>query len=382
MKCVLAMDSFKGSLTAVEACAALGEGLRQALGEGVEVVHCPMADGGEGTGEALRAVMGGEWKPCRVAGPMPGQTVEAGWIEFMEGRAALVEMASASGLILVPPGERDPLRSTTRGTGELIREAAAGGVERIWLAVGGSATVDGGAGAAQALGWELKDAQGADLPAGGAALRRLGSVSGPTGARLPPIEVLCDVTNTLLGPEGAARVFGPQKGADPGAVTALEAGLNRLAEVVRRDLSFDMAGLVGGGAAGGLAAGAAAFLGASLVSGIDRVMDAIGLADRLSGADWVITGEGCFDSQSLHGKVVSGVARAASAAGIPVAVVAGRIRLRPPEYREVGIRAAIGLADEGEPDAQVMAEAVARMKQAGIRLAGLLEDPSGQASDG
>jgi glycerate kinase len=312
---------------------------------------------------------------------MPGQEVDGCWVWFAARRAALVEMAAASGLTLVPPGGRDPLQATTRGTGELLRAAAAAGAELIWLAVGGSATVDGGMGAARALGWEFLDAEGAPLPEGGGALRRLARVIAPMGTSLPPIEVLCDVTNPLLGPHGAARVFGPQKGADPGGVGALEEGLARLAEVVRRDLRFAMANREGGGAAGGLAAGAAAFLGARLVSGVDVVMEAVDLAGKLSGADWVVTGEGCFDDQSLRGKVGSGVVRAAAAAGIPAAVVAGRIRLQPHQYRGLGIRVALQLAEDGEPDDMVMGEAAARMRRAGVRLAGLLRDAARRAPD-
>lgn len=310
--------------------------------------------------------------PVRASGPMPGRDVEAGWVWFEESRTGLVEMASASGLILLEPGERDPLRATTEGTGELVRAAADAGAKRIWLAVGGSATVDGGVGAAQALGWRVLDSEGVDLPSGGGELTRLSSVVRPDGLVLPPVEVLCDVTNPLLGPKGAARVFGPQKGANPGAVGKLEAGLTRLAAVVREDLGVDIGSMPRGGAAGGLAAGAVAFMGASLVSGIDAVMDATGLCGHLRDADWVLTGEGSFDSQSLHGKVVSGVSRLAAEGGVRVGVVAGRVRLPKSQIHQAGIDFALPLAGEQEPDAAVMGEAEVRIRAVARRLAPLM----------
>ncbi|MDJ0522182.1 MAG: glycerate kinase [Planctomycetota bacterium] len=339
MKIVVAMDSFKGSLRAVEACEAVGRGLQAAI-PGVDVALVPLADGGEGTAETLLQARGGSWVPVTVTGPLADRKAEAGYVWLpAAGPGALVEMATASGLPLLEEHERDALRTTTYGTGELLAAAAARGARRLWLAVGGSATVDGGTGAAAALGWRFLDAEGEELPPGGGALDRLARIVPPSEAFAAEVEVLCDVDNPLTGPRGAAAVFGPQKGASPAEVDQLEANLGHFAEVVRRELGKDVDTVPGAGAAGGLAAGAVAFLDARLVSGIDAVMDACGLDEQLSGADWVITGEGRFDGQSVHGKVVSGVSTRAAAAGAQVAVLAGRLELDEAGAAEHGIAA-------------------------------------------
>lgn len=325
MRIVVAMDSFKGSLTAPEACEAVARGLERAL-PGAEVVLRPMADGGEGTAATVITAAGGEWEPRRVTGPLPGMEVDAGFVWLSaRGPGALVEMAAASGLTLLDAAERDPLRTTTFGTGELLRAAAERRPRVLWLAVGGSATVDGGVGAATALGWRFLDPSGAEIGLGGEALCRIHDIVPPADVGLPPVAVLCDVTNPLLGSSGAARIFGPQKGAGPDAVERLEDGLSNLAERVLSVLGLDLRGLKGAGAAGGLAAGAVAFMGAKLESGVDTLMDVIGLSAAVAGADWVVTGEGRFDRQSLAGKVVSGVARVARESGARVAVVAGSV---------------------------------------------------------
>ena len=233
MRIVVAMDSFKGSLTAAEACEAVASGLDRALPD-AEVVLRPMADGGEGTAAGVMTAAGGEWEPHRVTGPLPGTEVDAGFVWLpARGPGALVEMADASGLTLLDAAERDPLRTTTFGTGELIRAAADRGPRVLWLAVGGSATVDGGVGAATALGWRFLDRSGADIGLGGEALCHIHNIVPPVDVGLPPVVVLCDVTNPLLGPSGAARIFGPQKGAGPDAVERLEEGLSNLVERVR-----------------------------------------------------------------------------------------------------------------------------------------------------
>lgn len=367
MRIVVAMDSFKGSLTAAEACEAVASGLGRALPE-ADLVLRPMADGGEGTAATVMAAVGGEWDSCRVTGPLPGKEVDAGFVWLAaRGPGALVEMAAASGLTLLDAAERDPLRTTTFGTGELVRAAAERGARVLWLAVGGSATVDGGVGAATALGWRFLDPSGAEVGLGGEALCRIHDIVPPDEVDLPPMVVLCDVDNPLLGERGAARIFGPQKGAGPDAVERLEEGLSNLAERVRSVLGLDLRGLQRAGAAGGLAAGAVAFMGAKLESGVDTLTDVIGLPDAVAGADWVITGEGRFDRQSLGGKVVSGVARVARESGACVAVLAGsvapEVEAGSPGIDEIEAATPAGV-DPGEAMAQgadLLAAAAARL---------------------
>lgn len=346
MKIVIAMDSFKGGLSAVEACGQVARGLRRA-NAGVTPVLKPMADGGEGTAAALLAARpGGQWIAATVAGPLPHRSVEAGYAWFGDDGTAIVEMATANGLPLLDEHERNPLKTSTYGTGQLIKAALEQGAQRILLAIGGSATVDGGVGAATALGWQFLDSDGRPVPPGGGYLREIARIVPPAGDKVVAgprarIDVLCDVTNPLVGARGAAKVFGPQKGATPDQVVMLEAGLSHLAAIVRAQTGFDMTGLAGGGAAGGLGAGAAAFLRAELTPGIDAIMRASKLKEALQDADWCLTGEGSFDTQSLDGKVVSGVATSARQAGIPTVVIAGRVKAQPDDYRPHGIRAAL-----------------------------------------
>lgn len=353
-RAVVAFDSFKGSLSAREACAIAARALRAA---GWDVVEKPMADGGEGTAEALVAALSGEWIPERVSGPLAGREVAAGYGWFAESGRALVEMAAASGLTLLRREEQNPLRTTTLGTGELVRAAARRGAGAIWLAVGGSATVDGGVGAATALGWRFLDRDGQPVGLGGGELARIARIVAPTDRGLPPVEVLCDVDNPLCGEHGAARVFGPQKGATPAMVEELDAGLRNLAGVIREQLGVDVLDVPGAGAAGGLAAGAIAFMGGRLVPGIETVMRASGLAEAMRGADWVVTGEGSFDRQSMRGKVVSGIVRQARAAGTRVAVVAGSVRVPEAEYRAFGVDAAWALRAPDMPVETAIAQA-------------------------
>lgn len=335
---VIAPDSFKGGLSAPEICRALEEGVLR-VDPKVLVRRKPLADGGEGTAAALLAARpGGVWIPATVAGPLPERTVKAGFAWFPEDRTAVVEMASANGLALLTPGERNPLRTSTLGTGQLLDAAARQGAARILLAIGGSATVDGGIGAAAALGWRFLDACGQAVSPSGGGLRRIVRIVPPPPSALPLVTVLCDVTHPLCGPQGAAAVFGPQKGATPAMIRELEAGLEHLAGQIAALTGRDLRAVPGGGAAGGLGAGALAFLPAHLQSGIETVIEVSRFREALEGADWCVTGEGSFDAQSLRGKVVSGVAAAARRAAIPLAVFAGRVRLPPRDYRRAGIR--------------------------------------------
>lgn len=324
LKIVLAPDSYKGSLTAMEVCQAMERGVRKAL-SAVEVASVPMADGGEGTVQSLIDATGGRILRRKVTGPL-GEPVEAFFGIMGDGKTAVIEMAAASGLPLVPEGRRDPRVTTTYGTGELILAALEEGCGRLLIGIGGSATNDGGAGMAQALGYRFLDEGDRELPAGGAALIRLAKIdSAGVDPRLRGIgvEVACDVTNPLTGPEGASAIYGPQKGATPEMVRELDAALEHFARIVKRDLGLEVRDLPGAGAAGGLGAGLVAFLGATLRPGIEIVIEASGLKKKLRGADLVITGEGRIDGQTVKGKTPIGVARAAKAYNLPVLAVAG-----------------------------------------------------------
>ncbi len=327
MKITVAPDSLKESLGAPEAARAIARGLRRA-DPGVDLALVPMADGGEGTTEAMVEATGGTRRRARVRDPL-GRPVEAAWGLCGDGRTAVVEMAAASGLELLSPEERDPMLTSTWGTGELIREALDAGAARIIVGIGGSATVDGGTGMAAALGVRFLDADGASIPdpRGGrlADIARI-DASG-LDARLEEVEVVVasDVTNPLLGPDGAARVYGPQKGATPAQVEELERGLSGLSDAIRLSLGRDVADLAGAGAAGGLGAGLVAFLGATLQSGAETVAEAVGLRDRMAGSDLVITAEGRLDGQSAFGKATACVASIARELGIPAVALAGSL---------------------------------------------------------
>ncbi len=346
MKIVVAMDSFKESLSAEAACDIVAEAIASVRPE-VEVVVKPMADGGEGTARALIRASGGEWIAATVTGPLPEMEVEAGFAWFDGDKTALVEMATASGLELLSPQQRNPLLTTTYGTGQLIAAAVEYGARKVYLAVGGSATVDGAVGAAAALGWTFLDSGGKELPLGGGQLGRLKKIIPPPHATAIPVEVLCDVDNPLCGNWGAARVYGPQKGATPEIVEQLEAGLLNLAAVVREQLACEIQDIPGAGAAGGLAAGAVAFMDARLISGIEYVIAQSGLEQALADADWVITGEGRFDRQSLQGKVISGISAIAARTNAKVCVLAGQVDLEPADFQKHGIDCAIACMSEG-----------------------------------
>ncbi len=346
MKIVVAMDSFKGTLSAEEACRIVGEAIGEAM-PGAEIVVKPMADGGEGTAAALMAAANGQWISRTVMGPLAEMEVEAGFVWLGDDRTAVVEMASASGIQLLGPEQLNPLKTTTFGTGQLIQAVLDHGAERILLGVGGSATVDGGVGAAMALGWRFLADDGTQVPLGAGSLARIQRIVPPGGRFETLVDVLCDVDNPLCGVHGAARVYGPQKGATPEMVEALDSALAHLASLIGEQLGIHVRDLPGAGAAGGLAAGAVAFLEARIVSGIETVMAQAGLKTEVSDADWVITGEGSFDSQSLRGKVVSGVARVGRQAGARVGVIAGQVVLAAPVYQSGGIEAAMGCMQPG-----------------------------------
>lgn len=345
MKIVVALDSFKHSMTAAQACAAVSDELHRLI-PSATILQRPMADGGEGTARTMINALGGEWIERTVTGPLPEMKVQAGFAWFEQSRTALVEMASASGLELLSADQRNPLKTTTYGTGELIKAALEYRPDEILLAVGGSATVDGGVGAATALGWKFLDADGKPIGLGGGQLSNLEVIHTPENLNLPPVRVFCDVNNPLCGDLGAARIYGPQKGATPEMVAQLDAGLSRLGQAVLKQFGTDILNLPGAGAAGGLSAGAVAFMSATLTSGIDAIIELYRLHDELSDAAWIITGEGCFDEQSLYGKVVSGVMKAAAGTKAKIAVLAGQVRIGPEVYQKAGVAVAMACKPE------------------------------------
>jgi len=327
MRIVVAPNAFKGSLSALAAAKAIADGIRIADPE-ADLILVPIADGGDGTVDALVAGADGQHRVLRVRGPLT-DPVDADYGVIDGGKTAVIEMAKAAGLALVPQDKRDPRVTTTYGVGELLQQAYEGGARHFIVGIGGSATNDGGAGMAQALGYHLLDAQGHELPPGGLALQNLARIHvGGVHANWndAQVDVACDVTNPLTGPSGASAVYGPQKGATPEMVAELDAALKHFAEIIRRDLGVDVEPLPGAGAAGGLGAGLVAFTGARLRPGAEMVLEALKLDDRIKGADLVITGEGRLDSQTARfGKGPAAVARHARKAGIPVVALAGGI---------------------------------------------------------
>ena len=369
---VIAPQSFKGSADAVAVAAAIARGFRRVLPD-AQLDEVPLADGGEGTVHALVRATSGRLRTARVHDPLLRE-IDAEWGILGGAKTAVVEMAAASGLPLLREGERDPRVTSTRGTGELILAAAASGADRIVIGIGGSATNDGGAGMARALGYRFLDREGRELPEGGAALVRLHHLEGQTDPRLirPAIEVACDVRNPLLGPEGASAIYGPQKGATTGMVAELDAALARYADVIEDFVGRNVRDVPGAGAAGGLGAGLLAFLDARLRSGAELVLDATKFASRIAGADLVVTGEGRADAQSGYGKLTQAVTHAARDAGVRAAMVVGGTG---PGYEALltqGVEAIEVSTPDGMPIADAMRNAEPLIEAAAARLAAKL----------
>ncbi|MGR5282958.1 glycerate kinase [Photobacterium damselae] len=355
MKIVIAPDSYKESLTAMEVACAIEAGFRKVLPE-AEYIKLPMADGGEGTVQSLVDATGGEIITARVTGPL-GEQVDGFYGLMGDGHTAVIEMAAASGLHLVAPEQRNPLQTTTFGTGELILAALNQGAKHIIVGIGGSATNDGGIGMAQALGIRMLDSQGKEIGYGGGALARLATIdmSGldPRLAQVE-LEVACDVDNPLCGEKGASQVFGPQKGATPEMVAQLDANLAHYAELIKTQLGADVKEMAGAGAAGGLGAALLGLLQARLRPGIEIVMDAVNLADVVQDADLVITGEGRIDSQTIHGKTPIGVARTAKRFNKSVIGISGSLSNDCDVVHEHGIDAVFSVV----PRSVTLAEAL------------------------
>ena len=326
MKIILAPDSFKGSLTSLEVAEAMEAGIKRALPD-ADCIRIPMADGGEGTVQSLLDAVGGELISCSVKGPA-GQKVAAAYGMLADGRTAVIEMAAASGLALVRGSSKNPLKTTSYGTGELIRDALDRGARKIILGIGGSATNDGGTGMAQALGVVFRDADGRAIRETGAGgmLHKIESVDLDcihSGLRQAHLQVACDVDNPLTGENGASRVFAPQKGADEEMVKVLDANLKHLAGVIERELGVDVDPIPGAGAAGGMGAGLLVFTGAELKRGIEVISKATSIEGHLRSADLVVTGEGRVDFQTAFGKTPAGIARLAGEYGVPVVAIGG-----------------------------------------------------------
>jgi glycerate 2-kinase len=363
----IAPDKFKGSLTAAEVAEALAAGMRDVL-PGLETIMLPVADGGDGTVAA--ALSAGFTKIIVDAVGPTGERVQAPYA--LDGDQAVVELAAVVGLSMLPGGRLDPLGASTYGLGVVIADAIQRGATTIVLGLGGSASTDGGSGMVQALGARLLDTNGQDLPPGGGALADLAHLDLATlRATLDGVKIIVasDVDNPLLGPRGAAAVFGPQKGAGPQQLETLERGLRHWSQLVSNAAGRDDAARAGAGAAGGTGFAALALLNAEIKPGIAEILDLIDFDRRIAGADLVITGEGSLDEQSLAGKAPVGVARAAAKAGIPVVAVAGRLQLSVARLREAGISAAYALTDL-EPDLdRCIANASGLLRQIGGQIA-------------
>ncbi len=365
MKVVVAPNSLKGSLSAIDAAQAMAHGVRDALAE-AEIIEAPVSDGGDGLIDVLVTALDGERRTEHVTGPR-GRRIQAQWAWMPEQRLAVVEMAAASGLALLRADEYDVLHTTTRGTGQLIRVALDAGAEHILVGIGGSATNDGGMGAAASLGVRFLDEGGCELDPCGASLGRVERIDTEVmDARIESIvlEVICDVRNPLLGDQGAARVYARQKGASPADVDELESGMEDFARVLQRDLGVDARHVPGAGAAGGLGAGLYAMLGAELCDGAERVLEIIRFRERARAAELVLTSEGRLDAQTAFGKATGAVARAARELHIPCIAVVGEVGAEHAELDAAGFNAAFSLCLGPCRLQQAMRQAGANLRRA------------------
>jgi glycerate 2-kinase len=379
---LIAPDKFKGSLTSFEVCRAIETGLRRAadistsvFGSSLEIISLPLADGGDGLLDIIAYHTGGVMHNETVKDPL-GRAIKSGWLLSKDGRTAFVEMAKASGLDLLNPAEYDCLRTTTFGTGELVAAAVRSGAREIVIGIGGSATNDGGMGMAAALGYRFLDCEGKELSPVGASLIKVARIHRPPAGIWPGIHfrVAVDVKNPLTGPQGAARIYAPQKGADPVAVELLEAGMQNFSAVLKTDLGMDLADVEGAGAAGGLGAGCMAFLHAVPVRGVDLAFEYGDAVRQIQAADIVITGEGKIDRQTLQGKLVAAIAQLGRRYGRRVFAVCGKLELSAEELRGMGIEAAFpiigGVSPAGakDPESYAMQHAAELLDEIGYRF--------------
>ena len=370
MKFVFAPDSFKGSISAMNAARMLDAAARRHFSP-LETVLVPVADGGEGTVDALILATGGQYRTVRVTGPL-GDPVDATYGMLPDGETAVLEMAQASGLPLVPPDRRDPLRTSSYGTGEMMLDAICAGATKLLVGIGGSATNDGGMGMLTALGWRFLDANGAPVHPCGAGLAQVAHADGSnqnTALANVSITVICDVNNPLLGPEGATRVYGPQKGAQGAMLEELEAGMTHYARKMAEVLGKDIASMPGAGAAGGMGAALAGVLGATLRSGIDAILDAVQFDSILEDADLAVTGEGRMDGQSIRfRKVPAGVALRCSRKGVPLVALVGGMAEGANELYDLADASILTTINAAMPIEDAMANANALFEDAADRM--------------
>lgn len=358
MNILIACDSFKDALDAAGVCRAISEGLRVAH-PGATLTEMPLSDGGEGLLEVLRGPLGLRWVEKNVADPL-GRTITGRYGLSADGKTCVVEMAEASGLQRLTLDERDPLKASTFGTGQLLADARARGATKAILAIGGSATNDAGVGAAAALGWKFLDADGNDLPPDGEHLGQIAKII-PAAVPFESMEVLCDVNNPLFGPRGAAHIYGRQKGGTDQTLPFLDDGLKHIAGVVKAQLGRDVAEMPGAGAAGGLGYGAQVFFGATLRRGIEIVLDLTGFDAAARNADVIITGEGHLDGQSAQGKLIQGLC--ARAAGKPVIALCGKLSATPEQVKSIGLKAAYSINREERALTEMLANTAANLKR-------------------
>nr|WP_072906124.1 glycerate kinase [Anaerobranca californiensis] len=372
MKILVSSDSFKGSLSAIEVCQAIEEGIKDLCPE-TEVISVPVADGGEGTLEAMSYATSGELVKVFCLNPI-GEKIESYYTITGDGKTAIIEMAKAAGLYLIPQEKRNPYYTTTYGVGEIILDALDKGCRNFIVGIGGSATNDGGVGMLQALGFKFLDSKGEEIAKGGLALKDLVKIDIST--RDPRLEgctfkVACDVDNTLCGEKGASYVFGPQKGATLEMVKVLDANLYRYAQVIERDLGIRVLDVKGGGAAGGIGVAFTAFLNAQLVSGVELILDSLNFNDKLNGVDLVITGEGQIDQQTAYGKVPMGVAKRAKAVNIPVVALVGSINGDTSTLYNLGLNAIFSVVNKPMTLEQAMENGYTLVKETARNVMGL-----------
>ncbi|MDX9917732.1 MAG: glycerate kinase [Gudongella sp.] len=372
MNLLIASDSFKGSLSSIEVSNALERGLLSVM-PNANITKLPIADGGEGTVDALITATGGTIINTEVTGPS-GNTIDS-YFGILPDGSAIIEMAAASGITLVKDGILDPLNTTTYGTGELIKKALEMGCKKLYIGIGGSATNDGGIGMAQALGISFKDKNGEELPFGGGNLNKLQTIDILNSNKLlneAEIIVISDVTNPLCGPNGASFVYGPQKGATPEMVEQLDNNLMHLADKIKEQLEKDVLDMPGSGAAGGLGAGLVAFCNARLERGIDIMLEILKFDEKLENADVVITGEGRIDSQSAHGKAISGIAKRAKSKNVPVIAIGGGLEEGYEELYNTGVDLILPIVDKPMPLEEAIKNAASLVESTGTHLARIL----------
>ena len=363
MNILIACDSFKDAMPADAVCAAIARGLKQHH-PGAVITEMPLSDGGEGLLDVLGRALDLQWIEKQVADPL-GRPVAGRYGLSADGTTAVVEMARASGLQLLTLEERDPRKTSTFGTGELLADARARGARHVLLAIGGSATNDAGIGAAAALGWRFLDAGGKDVPPDGGHMKEIARLV-PAPPPFEKVEVLCDVTNPLYGPRGAAWIYGRQKGGSDAVLAELDDGLKHIAEVVKTQLGRDVAGRPGAGAAGGLGYGAVAFLNAELRRGIEIVLDITGFDAAVRAADVIITGEGHLDGQSAQGKLIQGLC--GRAGKTPVIALCGKLSASPEQIKTIGLKAAYSINKSKRPLAEMLANTAINLEKTAAEL--------------